>query len=413
MSDLNPEQSGASPGLIPVSDGPLLVPALSRGQSSAIRLSVVIPTLNERKNLEALIGQVTEILAPLVGDAYELIVVDDDSPDRTWELALALSSRYPHLRVMRREGVRGLATAVIRGWQVARGQILGVIDGDLQHPPEVLARLWAEMEQGAHLAVGSRHVRGGGVSGWRLDRRLLSRGAQLLGLLLLPGVLGRVRDPLSGCFMVRRQSLAGVRMDPSGYKILIEVLARAKPRWIAEVGYVFRERDVGESKVTSRIYWQYLRHLLRLRLETLPQARFFRFACVGLSGTFVDMALLYLLSDPHMLGWRLTRSKLIAAELAIVNNFLWNDRWTFQELAADQRGLLPAIRRLGKFNLVCLLGLCVNVALLNLQFNYLGMNRYLANAVAILLVTALNFWLNLTLGWRTTGAPLGEAPRLE
>ena len=105
-------------------------------------------------------------------------------------------------------------------------------------------------------------------------RRLLSRGAQLLGLMLLPGVLGKVSDPMSGYFMVRRAAIAGVTMNPLGYKILVEVIGRGRIRWIGEVGYVFRERTGGESKVTWRIYGQYLRHLLRLRLATLPTARF-------------------------------------------------------------------------------------------------------------------------------------------
>jgi len=164
----------------------------------------VIPTFNERRNIAELVAQLTALLDPELSDDYELIVVDDDSPDRTWEAAAELTAKYPKLRVMRRETERGLSTAVIRGWQVARGEVLAVIDADLQHPPEVTVSLWREISKGADLAVGSRHIEGGGVSDWSLLRRLLSRGAQLLGLILLPGVLGRVSDPMSGYFMIRR-----------------------------------------------------------------------------------------------------------------------------------------------------------------------------------------------------------------
>jgi len=373
-----------------------------RQQRSSIRLSVVIPTFNEGKNIAEIVRRLTDLLDGPLGDAYELIVVDDDSPDRTWETAQGLSRHNPRVRVVRRVGERGLSTAVIRGWQAARGDVLAVIDADLQHPPEVTLALWSEVDRGADLAVASRHVEGGGVSDWSALRRVLSRGAQLLGLFLLPGVVGRVSDPMSGYFMVRRAAIEGAAMSPLGYKILIEVLGRGSIRWIAEVPYVFRERLEGESKVTWRLYVEYLRHLLRLRLSRLPIDRFMRFATVGSSGVVVDMGLLYLLSDPHTLAWGLTRSKLVAAEAAIVNNFLWNDAWTFRDVAREQRGPRARLARFAKFQLVCLSGLILNTALLNVQFNYFGVNRYLANAVAIAIVTGYNFWLVMKLSWRAT-----------
>jgi dolichol-phosphate mannosyltransferase len=198
-------------------------------------------------------------------------------------------------------------------------------------------------------------------------------------------------------------------MKPVGYKILIEVLARGRMiRWISEVGYVFRERVEGKSKVTAGVYVDYLVHLIHLRLEFLRSSRFVRFCLVGLSGAIVDMSALFALSDPAMLGWGLTRSKLIAAELAIINNFLWNDAWTFGDLAARQQTFRQKLRRLAKFNVVCGIGLVLNVVLLNLQFNLLGMNRYVANAIAIGIVTGWNYILNLRLAWRTTGGDPAE-----
>jgi dolichol-phosphate mannosyltransferase len=146
----------------------------------------------------------------------------------------------------------------------------------------------------------------------------------------------------------------------------------------------------------------YLRHLVRLRLSALSTTRFLRFALVGASGVFVDMAVLFLLSDPRTLGFGLTRSKAVAAELAIINNFLWNDAWTFRDLVGDQRGWRHKLRRLLKFNAVCGIGLLLNVLLLNLQFNVFHINRYVANLVAIAVVTAWNYWLNVRLNWRDT-----------
>ena len=186
-----------------------------------VKFSLVIPTYNESKNIPTLVARLAEILEEPTGGSFELIVVDDDSPDRTWEVAEQLATTQPALRVLRRQGERGLSSAVIRGWQVSRGEILGVMDADLQHPPEVNLALLKEIEKGAELAAASRHVEGGGVSDWSMARRVLSRGAQLLGLIVLPGVLGRLSDPMSGYFMVRRSAIEGIELYPIGYKILV------------------------------------------------------------------------------------------------------------------------------------------------------------------------------------------------
>lgn len=367
-----------------------------------ILLSLIIPTYKESGNISSLVNKLTALLDNIMPQEYELIVVDDDSPDFTWKVALALTADYPQLKVMRRTKEKGLSTAVIRGWQIARGEILGVIDADLQHPPETLINLWAEIEKGADLAVASRHVEGGGVSDWSVIRRFLSRGAQTLGLIILPNVIGRVSDPMSGYFLVRRRCLIGCTLSPLGYKILIEVLGRGKIGWIGEVGYVFQERQEGESKVTKTQYIDYIRHLIRLRLSLWQFTRFIRFGIVGFSGVFVDMTFLYLLSDPSTLALPLTRSKIIAAELAILNNFFWNDTWTFKDIAQKQPGKRQKLKRLIKFNIVCLGGLIINVLLLNFFFNVFGLNRYIANFLAIAFVTIWNFWLNLKLSWRST-----------
>ena len=396
MNDSKPPPGAA----LPVPEGALVIGSMPPGDGTPKLLSVVVPTFNEAPNIATLVRRLARLLDDAFGKHYEIIVVDDNSPDRTWELALALAVEFPCLRVMRREHEHGLSSAVIRGWQAARGEVLCVIDADLQHPPEVALELYRVMARGADMAVASRNLEGGGVSDWSMARRVVSRTAQLIGLVILPGVVGRVSDPMSGYFMIRRSAIEGVELHPLGYKILIEVLARGRFPWIGEVPYVFIERVHGGSKATARVYVEYLRHLLRLRLSTLPVNRFLRFAAVGLSGVVVDMSLLFLLSDPSMLGWGLTRSKLIAAEMAIVNNFLWNDAWTFRDLAAHQRGARQRLHRFGKFQLICLAGVILNTILLNIQFNWLGMNRYLANAVAIAAVTGWNFWLNLKLSWR-------------
>ena len=405
--------------LVPVPLGSLQINELISSQDrsgastpQSIMFSLVIPTYNESKNLEKLVEVLSQLLDKHWEGNYELIIVDDDSPDRTWQVGLDLMPKYPHLQVMRRQSEKGLSTAVIRGWQAAQGEILGVIDGDLQHPPETLINMLEEMTKGADLAVASRHVEGGGVSDWGFMRRFLSRGAQMLGLLILPNVIGRVSDPMSGYFMVRRNAISNCLMNPLGYKILIEVLGRGSIESVAEVGYVFQERQEGESKVTWRQYVDYVVHLLRLRSRgrisniraklQVPFSRFLRFGVVGLSGVFVDMILLYLLSDPSTLHLGLTRSKIIASEIAVINNFLWNDFWTFRDISSQQKGWQKRIKRFLKFNFICLFGMGLNLLILNLIYNHVYKNQYLANLVAIAIVTIWNFWFNLKLSWRVT-----------
>lgn len=216
---------------------------------------------------------------------------------------------------------------------------------------------------------------------------------------------------MSGYFLVKRTAIAHRLLSPVGYKILIEVVGRGDMQQIAEVGYVFQERQAGESKVTWRQYRDYLHHLLRLRLSLerinrlaqkmdFPLGRFLRFGFVGLSGVAIDMGLLYIFHTEW--GFALTRSAIVAAEFAILNNFFWNDRWTFADVARQQRSLGKAFKRLLKFNLVCLMGVVLKVLLLNILFNGLGMDAYLANLVAIAIVTVWNFWINLKLNWRVT-----------
>lgn len=391
--------NSASPAhpLLVVPTGALQVPPLA---ATSIKLSLIIPTYKESENIPTIVSQLSHLLDQTIRDRYELIIVDDNSPDKTWEVAQSLMSEYPQLRVMRREKERGLSTAVIRGWQAAQGEILGVIDADLQHPPETLLQLYAEMERGADLAVASRHVAEGGVSDWSIIRRFLSRGAQVLGLIILPGVVGRVSDPMSGYFMVRRDAIMGKVMDPVGYKILIEVLGRGNIRWIGEAGYVFQERQEGESKVTGKQYIEYIQHLLKLRMSRWPLGRFIRFGVVGFSGVFVDMGVFYVLREMLVLG--LTRSAILSAEVAILNNFLWNDIWTFGDISRTQKGSSKRVKRFLKFNLVCLAGLILNVLIVNLLFNLLGINEYVAKLIAIAAVTLWNFWINLKLNWRVT-----------
>jgi dolichol-phosphate mannosyltransferase len=253
-------------------EGSLIVPALETGTDD-IWFSLVIPTYNERQNLEPLLVEVTRTLNTDYSGRYEVIIVDDNSPDGTAKTALQLADKYNQLRVMLRKNEKGLATAVIRGWQKARGSILGVMDGDLQHPAPVLLDLLRAIKDESQLALASRYVEQGGIGHWGRIRRTLSAGAKWLGAVILPEAINRVHDPLSGFFVLKREAIAGIALSPQGYKILLEVLVRGHIQHIAELPFQFGLRQLGQTKVTWLQYWQYILHLLALRYFLWQYAR--------------------------------------------------------------------------------------------------------------------------------------------
>ena len=215
-------------------------------------LSVVVPTYNEAGSIPKLAAR---LRAALDGRDWELVVVDDGSPDGTADIAAALAPAIP-VRVVRRAGKAGLASAVVAGFAAARGQMLVVMDADLSHPPEIVPALAAALDGGADLAVGSRYVKGGGVMDWPWRRRIVSRVACLMGNALVP-----VRDATSGFFALRRSVVDGVKLNPIGFKIGFEVIARGRYAKVVEVPYTFRDRELGASKFGRREIMQYIQQL--------------------------------------------------------------------------------------------------------------------------------------------------------
>jgi len=226
-------------------------------------VSLVVPTYDERDNIVPLLEA---IRAAMAGRDLEVWIVDDDSPDRTWELALDYARSHPEVQVIRRTSKRGLSGAVIEGLHRARGEFLAVMDADLSHDPALLPRLVDAAAGGADVAVGSRRVPGGGADNWPWHRRKASDLATALARWWLRVPLS---DPMSGYFVLRRAVFEGVRdhLQPRGYKILLEIVCRARAVKIIELPYVFRERRQGVSKVTPRVGWEFLTSLWDLRAE--------------------------------------------------------------------------------------------------------------------------------------------------
>jgi dolichol-phosphate mannosyltransferase len=224
-------------------------------------LSVIVPTYNERGGLPELLDRLNAAF-DLAGLTAEVIVVDDGSPDGTADLAETLADRYP-VRVLRRPGKMGLASAVLDGLKLAQGDIIAVMDADLSHPPEALPPMVRAVEEGdAELAVGSRYVKNGGMEDWPWHRQLVSQVANKLTWGLTP-----VHDATSGFFVVRRSAIEGVGLNPIGFKIGLEVLARARYQRCVEVPFIFTDRKHGFSKFTSREVAAFLKQLAILYSE--------------------------------------------------------------------------------------------------------------------------------------------------
>jgi dolichol-phosphate mannosyltransferase len=246
--------------------GPLRVPARAEMgfTQEAPVLSLVVPTFNEAENIESLLRRIRSLLDPRLGSRYEVIVVDDNSPDETWKVAARIQVGYPRLVVLRREQERGLSSAVVRGWQVAGGDILATINADFQHPPELLPKM-LELVRAADLVIATRLGAKGSFGEMPWLRRLLSRGARRTGQFLVPQIFNRVSDPLSGFYLLRREAIAGIELRPTGFKTLIEVLARGRVKTIEECAYAMQERRRGTSNVRWRHSVEYLKQLNQLR----------------------------------------------------------------------------------------------------------------------------------------------------
>jgi dolichol-phosphate mannosyltransferase len=241
------------------SEGPATAGKLA---SRAPRLSLVIPTLREASNIRPLLVRVRAALDSC-DIPYEVIVVDDESRDGIDAIIAELASDDPRIRLIVRKGEQGLAGAVLRGWAETDAAHLAVMDADLQHPPELLPELWAALDAGADLVVGSRYARGGSLGGWNTLRHLISRMAVWMTLPVQRAGM-RARDPMSGFFMVRRSCIDGIALQKSGFKILLEILARGEIRSVVEVPFVFGRRYAGTSKANLRVAVEYLLLLVRL-----------------------------------------------------------------------------------------------------------------------------------------------------
>ena len=237
-------------------------------------MTIVVPTYNES---EVIIQTIEAIRTELSETDFEIVVVDDDSPDRTWELVEEEYTDAPEVRVIHRREKQGLGTAVLRGIDEATKEYCIVADGDLQHPPQYIREIYAKLTQGADLAIGSRYVSEGDIQGWSITRLLISLGAVAIARILIPEARS-VKDPISGFFGVRADIIDTSAFCVRGYKILLEILVRGNYERVEEVPFIFEERKAGNSSLGARECIKFLalvslllRDKFKYRLDTLSE----------------------------------------------------------------------------------------------------------------------------------------------
>jgi dolichol-phosphate mannosyltransferase len=350
----------------------------------------VIPTLNERPNIEPLYRRLTRALESSGISCYEILFVDDGSVDGTREVIESLRARDGRVRLLARNGERGLASAILAGLKAARGRYAVVMDADLQHPPEDVPRLVSALERGYDVAVGSRYARGGGVEGWSRLRLIISLGATILAWILVPETR-RTRDPMSGFFALRLASLRLPDKPPPGFKLLLEILRLNPQARVADVPYVFRRRAGGESKLGAKAIAEYLVHLA---IASTP----LKFAAVGLGGLAVNLLVLHTLLAR---GAPLDLALLLGFEAGLLFNFTLHEKFTFSGRRFE-RGL--AARLLG-YHLSSAAGVGAGYLLSRSLITLLGLNPLVAQALGASASYLINYTLSNRGVWAQRRGP--------
>jgi dolichol-phosphate mannosyltransferase len=348
-------------------------------------LSVVVPTYNEAKNIKTLVKKVFGALEALrpYGIEGEVVIIDDNSPDGTADIAKNLAKGIPEIKVVVRKGERGLSSAILKGFKIAKGDILLVMDADLSHPPKLIPDLVTPIVKGkCDMTIASRYMRGGGTEDWPMKRRVVSWGATVLAHLVTP-----VKDPMSGFFALRRSVIEGVRLDPKGYKIGFEILGRGNYKKVLEVPYKFKDRKAGKSKMSGQIMTTYVGHLAGLLFAPRSIFRqFVKFCLVGLLGTLVNLAVLYASVEwAHV--WYIIGATL-AFCVAVTFNYALNKVWTFGDRTGSGGYVVGAYL---KFIAVSLVGLALNLGILYLLTERMHLWYILSQVIAILAASVLNF----------------------
>ncbi len=356
------------------------------------RLAIVVPTFNERDNVALLVDLVDKALP---GIAWELVFVDDNSPDGTADNVRNLAQADPRVRILHRFGRRGLSSACVEGILATSAPYVAIMDADLQHDETQLKTMFDRLSANdVDLVVGSRYVEGGGMGEWSEGRVKMSQFATKLALRLTKTP---VSDPMSGFMMMRRDAFMRSlpHLSTVGFKILLDILASAPtPLRVAEVPYTFRTRQHGESKLDSLVLWEYLQLLMDKAVGHLIPVRFLSFAMVGGFGVVIHFSILTLLFK--VFGQTFSFAQTCATLFAITSNFILNNMFTYRDQRLTGWSL---VRGWVTFNLVCAFGAAANIGVADWLFTH--RSYWALSALAGIMVSVVwNYVMSAFFTWK-------------
>ena len=402
-------------GVASVVDAPEIADEPSLPEGPQPRLSLVIPTRNEVDNIAPLVRRLDAICP---GVPMEFIFVDDssDGTPAAIEAARSLTNRAIHL-IHRPEPERtgGLGGAVVVGMKSARGPWVGVMDADLQHPPEIIERMLAVADRDeSDLVIASRYREDGESGSFGHVRSMISKGSTLSAKAAFPRRLRGVTDPMSGFFLARSTSLDLTNLQPHGFKILFEILARSRNLRVAEVPFSFGTRHSGQSKASLREGLRYAQLLMDLRVSA-STLRFLCFALVGITGLAANSVALII--NTELLGIYYVVAALIATQVSTLWNFVLTDRWVYRQVKHRQ----TAGQRAAMFFAMNNVALLMRIPVLFTLTTVIGLHYAASNLVSLAALTVVRYatadrfiWGNglAFLQNRRATAPVTVAPSL-
>jgi len=340
-----------------------------------IDISIIIPTLNEKENINELLKRIRESLNDI---KYEIIFVDDGSKDGTIEEIEELKRKYKNIKIIERRYRKGLSSAFIDGIKHSNGKYIVLMDADLQHPPELLRKMYEKALDGYDLVIASRYIKGGKIENWNIIREFISKTSIFIAYIFLPEIL-KVKDPLSGYFLIKKDLLNNFKIsDPFSYKVLLDILVKVNYNKLIEIPYTFKERKHGKSKLGKRIIFSYLKQVFLL----FDIFQFIKFYLVGLSGIVINLLALYLLI--FYLPFYI--SSFLAILISIIWNFILNDLFVFK---IKKRKLLE--RFLLFFGGRGLLSKPIQYLSALLFYYIFGINYLISQLIAIFIAAIINW----------------------
>ena len=359
-------------------------------------ISIVIPTFNESKNIIPLLKNLTSIVDDF---EYEIIVVDDDSPDGTSEEVNKYMKHNQRIKLITRIGRSGLSSAIKEGLIFAQGKYLLVLDGDGQHHPSFIVNMLEEIEKNKYdIVIGSRFLNTSKIEGLSNERSLGSKIANKLARVSLHKNYSKLTDYLSGCFCVEREMIKKFirKIEINGFKFLYELLSLSKGKLaVNEVPLIFKERRFGNSKLDIAIVWDFLVSIIHnLTLRILPR-RAISFGLVGISGVFVQLFITSFLVEIFLIDFY--DALPFAVIFAATSNFLINNQVTFRSDRLKNSALLTG---LAKFLMVASLPVVANVGITTAFYKYISADTFFAQIAGIAIVYAWNYLASSSFVWK-------------